>query len=289
MSIRNLRTLVAIKDQGSFAAASEALGLTHSAVSMQVKMLEETYGARLFDRSERPPRLTEPGDALIQHAREVLALYDGLAGVIGTDSAIHGVLKVGVIPTALTGIAPRILAELRRVYPSLQIQLSSAMSGDLLDMVRRNELDVALQSEPTRVPKDLEWTRVLQQKVVVVAPPRLRARRDVEVLSAWPYIRFNRRSWVAPLIAGALRERGLDLEQSMELDSLEAIYMMVQAGLGVSIIPDSGPFSPFRPDVRILPFGPPQIERWIGFLSKKAPLKDKTIAALSDAASAALG
>jgi DNA-binding transcriptional LysR family regulator len=289
MSIRNLRTLVAIKDQGSFAAASESLGLTHSAVSMQVKMLEETYGARLFDRSERPPRLTEPGDALIQHAREVLALYDGLAGVIGTGSAIHGMLKVGVIPTALTGIAPRVLAELRRVYPSLQIQLSSAMSGDLLDMVRRNELDVALQSEPFSVPKDLEWTRVLQQKVVVVAPPRLRARRDVQVLNAWPYIRFNRRSWVAPLIAGALRERGLDLEQSMELDSLEAIYMMVQAGLGVSIIPDGGPFSPFRPDVRILPFGPPQIERWIGFLSKKAPLKDKTIAALIDAASAALG
>jgi DNA-binding transcriptional LysR family regulator len=65
--------------------------------------------------------------------------------------------------------------------------------------------------------------------------------------------------------------------------------MMVQAGLGASIIPDSGPFSPFRPDVRILPFGPPPIERWIGFLTKKAPLKDKTIAALIAAAGVALG
>ena len=53
------------------------------------------------------------------------------------------------------------------------------MSGDLLDMVRRNELDAALQSEPTRVPKDLEWTRALKQRVVVVAPPGARARRDV--------------------------------------------------------------------------------------------------------------
>ncbi|HEX9769751.1 MAG TPA: LysR family transcriptional regulator [Kiloniellales bacterium] len=289
MSIRNLRTLVAIKDHGSFAAASQALGLTHSAVSMQVKMLEESYGARLFDRSERPPRLTEPGEAIVQRAREVLALYDGLPGVVGANSDVHGVLKVGVIPTALTGIAPRVLSELRRIYPSLQIQLSSAMSGDLLDMVRRTELDVALQSEPISVPKDLKWTGVLQQKVVVVAPPGLRARRDVEVLSAWPYIRFNRRSWIAPLIAGALRERGLDLDEAMELDSLEAIYMMVQAGLGVSIIPDSGPFSPFRPDVRILPFGPPPIQRWIGFLSKKAPVKDKIIAALIDAARTALG
>jgi len=289
MSIRNLRTLVAIKDEGSFAAASQALGLTHSAVSMQVKMLEQSYGTSLFDRSERPPRLTESGEAVVQRAREVLALYDGLPGVVGTDNDVQGVLKVGVIPTALTGIAPRVLSELRRVYPSLQIQLSSAMSGDLLDMVRRNELDVTLQSEPTSRPKDLKWTRVLQQKVIVIAPPGLKARRDVEVLSAWPYIRFNRRSWIAPLIAGVLRERGLDLDEAMELDSLEAIYMMVQSGLGVSIIPDSGPFAPFRPDVRILPFGPPQIRRWIGFLSKTEPVKDKVLAALIDAADAALG
>ena len=289
MSIRNLRTLVAIKDEGSFAAASQALGLTHSAVSMQVKMLEQSYGTSLFDRSERPPRLTESGEAVVQRAREVLALYDGLPGVVGTDDDVQGVLKVGVIPTALTGIAPRVLSELRRVYPSLQIQLSSAMSGDLLDMVRRNELDVALQSEPTSLAKDLKWTRILQQKVIVIAPPGLKARRDVDVLSAWPYIRFNRRSWIAPLIAGVLRERGLDLDEAMELDSLEAIYMMVQAGLGVSIIPDSGPFAPFRPEVRILPFGPPQIRRWIGFLSKTAPVKDKVLAALIDAAGAALG
>ncbi len=288
MSIRNLRTLVAIKDEGSFAAASQALGLTHSAVSMQVKMLERSYGASLFDRSERPPRLTESGEAVVRRAREVLALYDGLPGVVGAEGAVQGVLKIGVIPTALTGIAPRVLSELRRVYPSLQIQLSSAMSGDLLDMVRRNELDVALQSEPTGLPKDLKWTRVLQQKVIVIAPPGLKARRDVEVLSAWPYIRFNRRSWIAPLIAGVLRERGLDLDEAMELDSLEAIYMMVQARLGVSIIPDSGPFAPFRPEVRILPFGPPQIRRWIGFLSKTAPVKDKVLAALIDAAGAAL-
>ena len=288
MSIRNLRTLVAIKDEGSFAAASQALGLTHSAVSMQVKMLERSYGVSLFDRSERPPRLTESGEAVVRRAREVLALYDGLPGVVGAEGAVQGVLKIGVIPTALTGIAPRVLSELRRVYPSLQIQLSSAMSGDLLDMVRRNELDVALQSEPTGLPKDLKWTRVLQQKVIVIAPPGLKARRDVEVLSAWPYIRFNRRSWIAPLIAGVLRERGLDLDEAMELDSLEAIYMMVQARLGVSIIPDSGPFAPFRPEVRILPFGPPQIRRWIGFLSKTAPVKDKVLAALIDAAGAAL-
>ena len=109
-----------------------------------------------------------------------------------------------------------------------------------------------------------------------------------DVLTAWPYIRFNRRSWIAPLIAGALRERGLEPEQSMELDSLEAIYMMVQAGLGVSIIPDSGPFAPFRPDLKVVPFGPPPIERWIGFLCKRAPVKAKTVAALMDAADRAL-
>jgi DNA-binding transcriptional LysR family regulator len=152
MTIRNLRTLVSIKDEGSFAAAGEAIGLTHSAVSMQVKMLEDIYGAILFDRSQRPPRLTEPGENLVLRAREVLALYDGLALVLDEGTDIHGVLKIGVIPTALTGIAPRVLSGMRGAHPLIQIQLTSAMSGEMLEMVRHNELDVALVSEPTSVP-----------------------------------------------------------------------------------------------------------------------------------------
>ena len=88
--------------------------------------------------------------------------------------------------------------------------------------------------------------------------------------------------------AKARAVRGLDLRQSMELDSLEAIYMMVESGLGASIIPDSAEFAPFRPDVRILPFGPPRVERWIGFLFKRATIKRKTVGALIGASRKAL-
>ena len=288
MTIRILRTLVTIKDQGSFAAAGEALGLTHSAVSMQVKMLEDTYGATLFDRSQRPPRLTEPGENLVLGAREVLAHYDGLAMALDEGTGTHGVLKIGVIPSALTGIAPRVLSGMRGAHPLIQIQLTSAMSGDLLDRVRHNELDVALLSEPTSVPKGLEWRPVLQQNVVVIAPRDSAGERDTDILDAWPYIRFNKASWIAPLISDALRRRAIELRQSMELESLEAIYMMVQSGLGASIIPDSSRYAPFRPDVRILPFGPPSVERWIGYVFKTATPKRKTVEALIDASHEAL-
>ena len=76
LSIRALRTLLAIARHGSFARAGEAIGLTQSAVSLQVKALEEEFGAQLFDRSRRRPTFTEAGRIVLAKAEEVLALYD---------------------------------------------------------------------------------------------------------------------------------------------------------------------------------------------------------------------
>ena len=79
MSIRHLRTLLAIAERGSFAAAARDIHLTKSAVSMQMKALEEELGLALFDRSKRPPVLTEAGRALLPEAKELVGGYERLA------------------------------------------------------------------------------------------------------------------------------------------------------------------------------------------------------------------
>lgn len=81
MSLRALRTLAAIAQHGSFARAAEAVCLTQSAVSLHVRTLEEAFNAPLFDRSRRTPTLTEAGRRAVERAREILAIYDGIAGV----------------------------------------------------------------------------------------------------------------------------------------------------------------------------------------------------------------
>ncbi len=76
MSIRQLKTLLAVADAGSFAAAAERLGLTQSAVSAQIRNLEADIGAVLFDRSRKPPTLSEAGRALLPQVRDIVAGFD---------------------------------------------------------------------------------------------------------------------------------------------------------------------------------------------------------------------
>ncbi len=103
MSLRALRTLQAIARHGSFAGAGKAVGLTQSAVSLQVKALEEEFGAPLFDRSRRLPVLTEAGRIVVARSAEVLALYDDIAAALGDERSLAGRLRVGAVQTALVG------------------------------------------------------------------------------------------------------------------------------------------------------------------------------------------
>lgn len=269
MSIRNLRTLVAVADRGSFAAAARAVGLTQSAVSMQLRGLEDELQIKLFDRHRRPPALNDHGKRLVRRAREIVQLYERMAEAPAPDTAgVSGLIDVGAVPTALSGIVPRALAGLQRIHPHIAVNLVNGMSGELLQRVERGELDAALISEPNHVPADLVWRQVATEKIVVAAPPQSAEKTDRELLAAWPYIRYNRRAWVARPIQQSLRARAIRPRQTMELDSIDSILLMVYSGLGVAIVPERCVEGPFPLPVRYVPFGEPPLERRIGLIER---------------------
>jgi DNA-binding transcriptional LysR family regulator len=281
MSIRNLRTLVAVADHGSFAAAARAVGLTQSAVSMQLRGLEDELRVRLFDRQRRPPALNDHGKRLVRRAREILDLYERMAEAADTGTGgMAGLLEVGAIPTGLSGIVPRALTVLQGVHPNIAVNLVSGMSGELIARVERGEVDAALTSEPDRVPTDLVWRPVAEEKIVVAAPPQSAEKTDRELLATWPYIRLNRRAWVARPIQQSLRARGLRPRLAMELDSLESILLMVYFGLGVAIVPQRCVEGPFPLPVRYVPFGEPPLSRRIGLIARPGHPKSALIRAL---------
>ena len=269
MSIRNLRTLVAVADRGSFAAAARAVGLTQSAVSMQLRGLEDELQIKLFDRHRRPPALNDHGKRLVRRAREIVQLYERMAEAPAPDTAgVAGLIDVGAVPTALSGIVPRALAGLQRIHPHIAVNLVSGMSGELIQRVERGELDAALMSEPNHVPADFVWRPVATEKIVVAAPPQSAEKTDRELLAAWPYIRYNRRAWVARPIQQSLRARSIRPRQAMELDSIESILLMVYSGLGVAIVPQRCVEGPFPLPVRYVPFGEPPLTRRIGLIER---------------------
>ena len=269
MSIRSLRTLVAVADRGSFAAAARAVGLTQSAVSMQLRGLEDELQIKLFDRHRRPPALNDHGKRLVRRAREIVQLYERMAEAPAPDTAgVAGLIDVGAVPTALSGIVPRALAGLQRIHPHIAVNLVSGMSGELIQRVERGELDAALMSEPNHVPADFVWRPVATEKIVVAAPPQSAEKTDRELLAAWPYIRYNRRAWVARPIQQSLRARSIRPRQAMELDSIESILLMVYSGLGVAIVPQRCVEGPFPLPVRYVPFGEPPLTRRIGLIER---------------------
>lgn len=286
MSIRNLRTLVAVADHGSFAAAARAVGLTQSAVSMQLRSLEDELRARLFDRHRRPPILNDHGKRMVRRAREILELYERMGEPAAASAdGMTGRLEVGAVPTALSGIVPKALAGLQRIHPHIAVNLVNGMSGELLPRVERGELDAALISEPNHVPADLTWRPIATERIVVAAPPQSPEKTDRELLAAWPYIRYNRRAWVARPIQQSLRARGIRPRQAMELDSIESILLMVYFGLGVAIVPQRCVEGPYPLPVRYVPFGEPPLVRRIGLIERsgnpKSPLAQALHAAFA--------
>jgi len=279
MDIRHLKTLIAIAENRSFAAAADAVGLTQSAVSLHVKALEEQLQTSLFDRSTRPPLLNAQGIVLVEKAREIVALCDGLTDSLRGER-VGGVLDLGAVPTALTGILPGALVNLNTQHADLRIRVTSGLSAELADAVRKGALDVALVSEPDQLATGLSWHPVVHEPLMVIAPKDAPGETDRELLEALPFIRFKRFAWAGRLIDTHLKDRGIHLSSGMEMDSLEAVAGMVAHGLGVSVVPARTIAVPFPDNVRAVAFGKPPLTRTIGLVERTANAKDDMVRAL---------
>ena len=283
MDFRHLKTLVAIAEHKSFAAAADAIGLTQSAVSLHVKALEDQLQTTLFDRTTRPPLLNTQGTALVEKAREIIGLCDGLTDSLRGERVV-GSLELGAIPTALTGILPDALVALRASHPELRIRVTSDLSADLAEAVRRGSLDVAVVSEPTHLAAGLSWHPIVSEPLMVIAPQHTPMGPDREpdraLLESLPFLQFKRSAWAGRLIDTHLRERGIHVRPSMEIDSLEAVAGMVSRGLGVSIAPMRAMAEPLPENVRAVPFGDPPLMRNIGLIERSENAKIDMVKAL---------
>ncbi len=276
MSIRQLKTLIAIADYGSFGAAAEAIHITQSAVSMQMRALEEEFRVELFDRSRRPPSLNAYGRRLVERARELVLLYDHIAHAAGNTEELSGTLTLGAVPTSFTGLVPKALVAMRKTYPNLQINVVNELSVPLVDYLLKGEIDAAVLTKPRQDIERVDFRPVAAERLAVIAPPDSPFETADEALASYPYIRFSRRAWVGRSIEQALKEHGIDVRIAMELDTLETITIMVFYGLGVSIVPIPCVPHPAPLPVKSYPFGGPINKRIIGLAeisgNPKAPL-----------------
>ncbi|HEX6520630.1 MAG TPA: LysR family transcriptional regulator [Streptosporangiaceae bacterium] len=182
MDTELLRVFRDVAQHGSFTAAARGLGYTQSAVSRQISVLENEFGASLFDRLARGVRLTESGRSLLPHAEAVLQrVAVAAADIQALRHLDHGRLRVGAFPTADAALVPRAVAAFRQAHPAVELSFTEGFVRDLVFRVSEGGLDVAVvTSTITGLVEGLELRHVMDdQMFVAVHPSHPAAGRDV--------------------------------------------------------------------------------------------------------------
>lgn len=265
MDVKTLYTLIAIADRGSFAEAGHVIGLSLSAVSMQMRALEEELGITIFDRSRRPPVLTDSGLAFTHRARDLIAHWESMSEALKRDAA-GGLLKLGSVHTCASGVLPLALKLMRQQGHAIDIHLTTALTHELEKAVYHRQLDVAVVTEPESMRGDLDFLPFADESFVVITHRTTEGKTDKKVLESTPYVRFNRAARVGHLINEEITRRNIVVRAVMEIDNLEGVIAMVANGLGTSIVPARDVKSEFPASIRTLPFGSPPLTRRLGIL-----------------------
>jgi len=223
-----LRTFVAIADAGSFTDAARHVGRTQSAVSMQMKRLEETLGRPLFARNGRGVRLSTEGEKLLIHARRLLRLHQETLDLF-TDPALSGEVRLGVMEMHAATVLPNILVRFAETHPRVHVEVVCDGRAGLLERLDRGDLDLALSAGDPGRPA----TVVRREPLVWAAS----AAHDVHTRSPVPLAAFHPGCDFRASALAALAQGDRPCRVAYTSMSLAGILAAVRAGLAVTALP----------------------------------------------------
>ena len=265
MDLRQLRHFVAVAEDGHFSRAAKRANIVQSALSTSIRRLEEELGAKLFVRTTRHVQLTEAGRVLLTKARALLDLAsEARAAVADVAGLERGTLRLGAAPNITIFMdVPAIVSTFHDRHPGIEIHLSQAGSGQLLEQLRARELDLAILGICDPQP-DIATVTITSQPMVLVCAPRheLAKRREVGLaeLQEYPFVDFEQGWATRQLIDRAFQQAGGARRTAFEVSDTPTLLAFVERGHGVAILPEAAA-EDRRPAVAVVGLAGPEI-RW---------------------------
>ncbi|HWK71602.1 MAG TPA: LysR family transcriptional regulator [Burkholderiaceae bacterium] len=283
MNLSTLITLHSILKYESFTAAGESIGLSASAVSLQVKQLEQYFGKPLFDRSTRQIIATPFAHELAEAAGSLLTRLEALR--VQSTFAVEGNISVGFITSMQAEFLPDVLRTLRDLYPSLITRVPALNDSDeLLAELKAGRIDAAIVVRPSKGgSRRLHWQNMYSQPYVMLAPGNTSLRDPASLLKQHEWVAYDSTISGGQLARRYVRRIAPSAKFTVELRSIDTIVAMVALGLGVTVIP-----RPRRPliegyNVRVIQLGSNAPSRIISLVCRKSDMDDRRINAVAQA------
>jgi DNA-binding transcriptional LysR family regulator len=288
MDSRFLESFVMVIENGSIAETARRLNITAAGVAQRIRALEAEIGTQLIARSGQRVRATEAGIAILARARDVVTDIRDLKSAALYDTP-SGQLRLGATGSSTSGLLPDILRLLTKKYPQIEVYIISGNGGELYQKILEDELDAAVIPKPSfAIPKAYDWHVLREERLVVLAPANTRRRDPHALLASEPFIRPRRNSWVGQMVEGYLRHAGIKPHDRFELDTLEAIAVMVDRGLGVALMHDWAPPWPEGLSLLNLPVPDNQFGRSLGLIWNRTSVRIRLVRAFLEVATVTL-
>ncbi|MCR8719842.1 LysR family transcriptional regulator [Pseudomonas syringae] len=266
--IKELKTLIAVAREGTFAAAGDRIGLTQAAVSAQMQRLEAQLGVELFDRKGRSAQLNRMGQQVLLQGQELVRLYGSL-GNSATGSTPNVLVTIGAIASVQRSFLPDVLALFHQQFPQCRTRIIPGLSMDLVNQVDAGEVDLAaIIRPPFSLHSDLRWTTLMREPYRLIVPADLQGEDWAELISSQPFIRYDRSSFGGRQVDRFLRQTHVSLREVCELDELDAIVKLVANGVGVALVPETATIQAWPAGVRAVDLGPHTFHRDIGLVHR---------------------
>ena len=241
METSYIQNFLKVVDCGSMSEAARQLQLSPAAIAQQMRVLEHNMGCSLLVRQGRNVRPNGAGQRLYAKGqfrpRSLHEVRDH-----GGAEEDAGELRLGTLNTALHGFLPDVLRRFTQAHARVQLHIRTGLAPELYAALMHGELDAALCLKPTfELPKSVLWHPLRHEPLVVLAPAASAHLGPLELLRTQPLIRYDRRLGGGKLADDHLRTLGITPLERFEINSVLAIALLVEHGLGVALVPDIGP------------------------------------------------
>lgn len=241
VTLRQLRVFIEVARRQSFSRAGDEIGLTQSAVSRCVRELESEIGVKLIDRTTRDVQLTDVGTNLVATLTRLLTdLDDALREVRDIGEQRRGRVVVAASPTVACRLMPQVIAECARLFPYVTLGLRDDVQSDVVRKIRSGEVDFGVIIGPF-ADDDMAAEVLMSDSFCAVVradhPLAGRQRAAWKDLDGETLVMLDHASGSRPLIDAVLAEQGVNARIVQELGHPATVYGLVEAGVGISVLP----------------------------------------------------